>query len=258
MKLLQALTLIDIQARASLKAEASKMYLSYFWWVLEPILFVSVFHLVFSFLLNRGTDQFVFFLMCGQIPYLWFSKSVITASGSILQNRGLIASIRIPKVIFPYTAIQQVLYKQWVVLLMLFLIAIYFGSYPDAKWFWLVPLILTTYLMLVACSLIASLLVTFIQDFRILINMAMMLLMFSSGIFWDINDINNEFWREVILIANPLAFLIDSYRLVLIHDTTVDVMHLCSLILFFSVVIFFVHLLFSKLNSKLTQLALQS
>jgi lipopolysaccharide transport system permease protein len=234
------------------------MYLSYFWWLLEPILFVAVFYVVFSFLLDRGTENFVFFLMCGKIPYLWLSKSIITSSNSILQNRGMIASIQIPKVIFPYIAVQEVLYKQWVVFLMLSLIAIYFGSYPTFNWFWLVPIIATTYLMIVAGSLIGSLLVTYVQDFRIVIGMMMMLLMFSSGIFWDINSIGDKFWRETILLVNPLAFLVDAYRSVLMYDSSVDTSHLLTLALFFMALILLLHMVFAKLNSKLTQLVLQS
>lgn len=48
MRLKQFFELVDIQARMSLKAEASKLYLSYLWWILEPILYVLVFYFVFD------------------------------------------------------------------------------------------------------------------------------------------------------------------------------------------------------------------
>ncbi|HIG39375.1 MAG TPA: ABC transporter [Gammaproteobacteria bacterium] len=258
MKLSQLFVLVDLQARAALKTEASRMYLSYLWWILEPLLFVAVFYVVFSFLLDRGTEKFVFFLMCGKIPYLWLSKSITVASNSLLLNKGLIASIEIPNVVFPYIAIQEVLYKQWVTFLILFVIAIYFDSQPDIRWLWLIPITITTYLMLVAFSLIGSILVTYVQDFRILINMGMLFLMFASGIFWDINDIQSEYWRDAILIFNPLAFLINAYRSVLMFNQPFDVLHLTLLATFFIALTLVMHLLFRSLNSKLTQQVLQS
>jgi lipopolysaccharide transport system permease protein len=35
--------LADEMARMALKADASRLYLGYIWWVLEPLLYVAVF-----------------------------------------------------------------------------------------------------------------------------------------------------------------------------------------------------------------------
>lgn len=258
MNLIQLITLVDLQARTSLKSEASKLYLSYIWWVLEPLLFVAVFWVVFGFLLDRGTNEFVFFLMCGKVPYLWLSKTVTIASNSLLHNRGLIASINIPKVVFPYITIQEILYKQWVVFLILILVTLYYGRYPTSGWFWLIPIVFTNYLLLVALSLIATILVTYVQDFRILINMGMMFLMFASGIFWDINDIKSEFWRTMLIKTNPLAFLIGEYRKVLMYNQSIDFVHLTIVALLCGAIIALMHYIYNRLNLKLAQQVLQS
>ena len=71
---LQFISLLDVKARMGLKSEASKLYLSYLWWVLEPILWALAFYFVFEVLLSFGRD--LFFIMCGKVPFLWFSKSV--------------------------------------------------------------------------------------------------------------------------------------------------------------------------------------
>ena len=41
------ITLLDTLARFELKADARRYYLGYLWWVLEPMLYVAVFYLVF-------------------------------------------------------------------------------------------------------------------------------------------------------------------------------------------------------------------
>lgn len=258
MKVSQAIALIDIQARAGLKAEASKFFLSYLWWILEPLMFVAVFYVVFEFLLGRGQTDFVFFLMCGKVPYLWLSKSITIASNSLLHNRGLIASIDIPKVIFPYISVQEVLYKQWIVFLILVGISVYYGQLPNPEWIWLVPLILTNYLLLLVLSLVAALMVTYLQDFRIIINMGLMFLMFASGIFWDINDIKDEYWRDMLLNINPLAFLIDAYRQVFMYQTQYDYIHLAWIAGSCFGAVCILHWIFAAKNRALTQQVLQS
>ena len=229
MKFRQAIELVDIQARMSLKAEASKLYLAYLWWVLEPLLFVTVFYLVFEVLLQIGREQFLLFLICGKIPFLWFSKSVSSASNSIVRNKGLIGQIDIPKELFPYISIQESLYKQWVVFLVMFSVVIAYGHLPQWNWLWLVPIVVVQYGLIAVCSLIGSLLVSFVADVRLLITMGLMFLMFSSGIFWDINAIPDPQLREWVLIFNPLAFLIDSYRKVLMEESLYDLKHLAIL-----------------------------
>jgi lipopolysaccharide transport system permease protein len=229
MNLAQFVTLVDIQARLSLKAEASRLYLSYLWWILEPLLFVLVFYLVFEILLNSGRENFLLFLICGKIPFLWFSKSVTIASNSIVQNRGLIGQIDIPKALFPYISIQESLYKQWVVFLVMFGVVIGFGHMPAWNWLWLLPLILVQYALIVLCSLLGAVLVSFVGDFRMLIAMGMMFLMFSSGVFWDVNTISDPALRELIFLYNPIAFLIDGYRQILIEHRLYDLSHLATL-----------------------------
>ena len=220
-------SLLDMKSRMALKAEASKLYLSYLWWALEPLLWVLVFYFVFTVLLNSGRD--VSFLICGKVPFLWFSKSVISASNSIMGSRSLLFQTNMSKLFFPYQALQEVLYKQWLVFLVLFATVMVYGHYPSVDWLWLVPLILVQYLLIVLCALVGALLVSYAQDVRILINMGMMFLLFSSGIFWDIDEIGSPEMAQLVRLYNPLAFLIDAYRSVLIDNGDYDLLHLTVL-----------------------------
>lgn len=229
MNVFRFFVLVDLQARMLLKAEASRLYLSYLWWVLEPLLFVMIFYLVFEVLLNSGRENFLLFLVCGKIPFLWFTKSVTSASSSIVQNRGLISQLDMPKVLFPYIAIQEALYKQWAVFLVLFGAVIAYGHLPELNWLWLLPLMVVQYGLIVLCSLIGAVLVSFMEDFRMLISMGMMFLMFISGVFWDINDIADSHLRELAFTYNPLVFLLDAYRQVLMKESTYDIVHLGNL-----------------------------
>src|SRR5690606_38957070 len=100
-KLKQFLQLTLVKVQLNLKSEARKSYLSYIWWILEPALVVGVFYLVFGVLFSRGTPVFLVFLLCGQIPFLWFSRTITNGSASIEQGRGLMQQIEIPKIFFP-------------------------------------------------------------------------------------------------------------------------------------------------------------
>ena len=107
----QYIELINTQAKMKMKAQANKLVLSYIWWVLEPLLLISLFYLVFGHILQRGGDDFLSFLIIGKIIFTWFSKSVVSASNSLPQNKGIIGQRALPKWIFPMVNIQESMYK---------------------------------------------------------------------------------------------------------------------------------------------------
>ena len=94
-------------ARMALRADAARYFLGYLWWVLEPLLFVGVFYVVFEVILHSGRADFLVFLMCGKLVFIWFSKSVNQAANSITANKGLIGRINVTKTLFPLAVIQE-------------------------------------------------------------------------------------------------------------------------------------------------------
>ena len=88
--------LVRVKIWFNLRSEASQSYLSYAWWILEPLLLVGVFFIVFDILLHRGTKDFVAFLVCGIIPWLWFYKSILQSTNSIPGGKGLISQTALP------------------------------------------------------------------------------------------------------------------------------------------------------------------
>ena len=213
---MQYLTLIDTLARFHLRGEARQFSLGYFWWFLEPALYVSVFYIVFQLLLDGRQPDFLYFLTVGKLVFVWFSKSVVQASSSIETNKGLISQILIRKEVFPLAAVLQGVYRQFVVFSVLFLLLFVSGKGQFHYWFLLLPLILIQVVLITGCGLLAALMVCWQKDFQHLIQLGMLFLLFVSGVFWDVNDIADADVREWVLLLNPLAALIDAYRQILL------------------------------------------
>ena len=116
-KLFSFWQLVIIKVRFNLRSEAAQSYLSYAWWVLEPLLMMVVFYIVFKILLQRGTEDFVNFLLCGIVPWLWFAKCINQSGMSIVQGRGLISQVYLPKTFFPLVLVGQNSMKQVIVFL---------------------------------------------------------------------------------------------------------------------------------------------
>ena len=101
-----------------------------------------------------------------------------------------------------------------------------FDIFPHASWLWMVPVMLVMYLMIVAASLVAACLVCIVRDFQKFIPLGMTFLLFTSGIFFDVHDIPNKEKAATLLAVNPLAFMIDAHRQVLMNYAAPDGAHL--------------------------------
>lgn len=221
MKLENLIEAYFLKLRFNLKSEASKSYLNYAWWVLEPALHVAVFYFVFDVMLNRGGPNFVVFLLCGQIPFLWFSRSVTNATGSIVIGRGMIVQMAIPKPFFPLLAVGQDVVKQTTVFGCLLLFLTIVGYQPSALWLTLPIVVLAQLLLVAAFSLLAAAITPYLPDFRFLINTGMTMLMFASGIFYDYRTVLNDEHKSLFLL-NPLVNLIEAYRDLLVRQQMPD------------------------------------
>jgi lipopolysaccharide transport system permease protein len=225
----QYLRLIDVMAHMALRADATRFFLGYIWWVLEPLLWVGVFYVVFVVILGSRESDFLPFLMTGKLAFVWFSKSVTQASNSIIGGRGLVGKISVPMTLFPMAVIQEGLYRQVAVFMVMFIYLLVGGFEFTSTWVYLVPLMIVNYIMIVACALAGASLVCVARDFAPLIGLFMMFLMFTSGIFWDVRDISDPDKMEMILTLNPLAFILDAYRQILMYATPPDMIHLLSI-----------------------------
>lgn len=240
----------------NLKSEAAKTYLSYAWWLLEPALMVAVLYIVFATFLDRGTENFLIFLVCGKIPFLWFSKSVTNASNSIVAGRGLINQVSIPKPFFPMLVVFQDALKQAIVFIFMLLFIALYGI--EFSWVWLsvIFVILTQFLLISAVALLVAAIIPFLPDFRYLITTAMLALMLGSGIFYDYKDVFQPQQQQLFLL-NPIANLIKNYRQVLMENTLPDWLALGSITLLSIALIAVMTLYFRKADSIYARIIVQ-
>lgn len=242
--------------RFNLRSEVSRTYLGYLWWLLEPVLFVSALYMVFGIFLGIRTENFLVFLVIGQVSFSWFFRSVSNSSGSLLDNKGLITQVAIQKMFFPMLTFSQDMVKQMVVFIAMFGFLFYFGVNPTIHWISLPALIITQGLLTLAVGVVCSGIVPLVPDFRLLIGTLLTVLMWGSGIFYSYKDVLLEKHQELFLM-NPMANLIKNYRQVLLDGQWPDWGALLIICLLSIALLVFMGLVFRRLETTYARLALQ-
>ncbi len=240
----------------NLKAETSKTYLGYLWWLVEPVLYVTALYVVFNRFLQLRTPEFMLFLVCGMIPFMWFSKSVSQSSNSIVGGKRLIAQVAIPKAFFPLLTVSQDLVKQLVVFIAMLGFVLAMGKGMTIHWLGLAPIIIVQFGLIVAVALFVSSIVPVFPDFRYLIVTGLQVLMFGSGIFYDYEAVLKP-EHQTIFQLNPIANLINNYRDVLIHGQFPDWSALLGIAMFSIVLIMVMLQVLQRYDSAYARLIIQ-
>lgn len=240
----------------NLRSEVSRTYLGYIWWLLEPVLFVTALYIVFGIFLRTRTENFLMFLVCGQVAFSWFGRSVGNASRSLMQEKGLINQVAIQKLFFPMLTICQDFVKQLVVFLAMFGFLVYMGAEPNLAWLSLPAVILTQALLVLGVGMVCAGIVPLVPDLKFLIGTLITVTMWGSGIFYSYEDVLLKRHQELFLM-NPMANLIKNYRQVLLDGSLPDWNALGAIALFSVALIVVMMWVFRRLDTTYARLALQ-
>lgn len=208
--------LLLYKAYADLRAESARTYIGFLWWFIDPIVNMALFYFVFSFLLDRGVEDYVPFLLVGMVVWKWFQSSVVAAANSIRANAGLISQVYIPKVFFPLVVVLETTVKFSIAfgLLLLFLGA--YGLPMDVHCAAL-PLVLCCQLaFIVAIALLLASVVPFFPDLVVVIENILRVLFFLSGVFFPVDRLPESLRPWFAL--NPMWTTIESFRDVLMYQ----------------------------------------
>jgi lipopolysaccharide transport system permease protein len=93
--LIQTLVLRDLKARYRGSA------LGLLWTLLNPLLHMGIYVLVFSIYLRSDMDRYPAFLLCGLLPWIWLSTSVLTGATSIVEGGSLLKKVFFPPQVLP-------------------------------------------------------------------------------------------------------------------------------------------------------------
>lgn len=214
--LVRSLELALYKTTADLKAEAERTYLGVVWWIIDPLLSMAIYYLVFGVFLQRGTEDFVVFLLIGVVMWNWFASTVTNGQTSILRNKNLLQQAPLNKVIFPFIQVLTSLPKFAVGFIILFLFLRGYGMGVSIHYLALPALLFIQLCVIFAFVMPLSAVVPFFPDIGNLVTHLLRLGFYLSGIFFSPEIIPDSY--QSIFFLNPLAVLITSYRDVLLYN----------------------------------------
>lgn len=171
------------------RAENLDTVLGNVWHVLNPLLQVGVYFLVFAIILktDRGLDNFLTFLAVGVFTYHFTQRSVLKGAKAIVSNEGLIRSIGFPRIILPVTTVlgQGLAYLPAVVVM--FAVALATGVRPSVYWLLIAVVMLIQVVLNFGLAFIGSRITTIFRDFENMLPFMLRIAFYMSGILYAVD-----------------------------------------------------------------------
>lgn len=181
-----------------------------FWTLLEPLLTTVVLTIVFSNLRGKGDEAFPVYILSARLIYTYFSNSTKAAMKSIRSNSAMIKKVYVPKYIYPLSSVISGYVTFIISLVVLVAVMGVFKVKPTLYLLQAIVPLTIVIVMTLGAGMILSTLAVFFRDLEYLWSVMLMMIMYTSAIFYDINDIGAK--NQWIVKWNPLYAIIHNFR----------------------------------------------
>jgi lipopolysaccharide transport system permease protein len=200
------------------------------WSLVEPLLMFAVYIVVFGYIMDvrwstsGDAKEYAFMMFSGLIVFQAFSECLIKAPKLVVANPNFVRKVVFPLEILPAVmSIAVLVHLLIAVVLWLAGYALLFGA-PQVTLLYLPLVLVALFPMLLAIGWFLAAAGVFVRDIDQLTGLLARALLFMTPIFYSID--RAPALIKTAMLANPLAFIIDQFRLILFVGQTPDLIGL--------------------------------
>ena len=194
------------------------------WAIIQPLMMMVVFTLVFSMFAKVPSDglPYPIFAYAALLPWTYFSEAVSRSSGSVINDANLIEKIYFPRVLMPVAGVLTPLADFVPAFGILLGMMAWYGLSPSWNVFVLPAFLILALLTALSVSLWLSALNVRYRDVKHTVPFLVQLWLYASPVVYPVSLVP-ERWR-VVYSLNPMAGVIEGFRWALLGKEGPDFM----------------------------------
>lgn len=243
--------LIKTSVKKDIGGKYKHSFLGVLWSFINPLLQIAVYAIIFPLIMRNNIPNYTVFMVCGLIPWNYFSVVINRASFTMIENGNIIKKVFFPREILPLSLVvsETINFIISTLIIIGFTIAYGMGFTP---YILLYPVVLLIqFVILLGISLIVSSITVYFRDLQHFLGVILQLLFYATPIVYSIETIPEGFrW---ILQINPMTYIIEGFRDIFYNQTMPNLKMLGIIFVIGIITCIVGYSIFNKLQKKFAE-----
>ena len=250
-ELYQYRELLKTNVKKDIRGKYKASFLGVLWSFINPLLQVVVYAIVFPYIMKVQTENYLIFLICGIIPWTWFTTSITNGTTCITNNANLIKKVYFPREILPISIVTSGLINFLISCIIIVLFVVFGGI--GLSWHLLfLPLIaIVQFVITLSFVFLLSAFNVYVKDVEYIVIFLLNMAFYATPILYSTNFFDG--WFLWIFRLNPMAHILNAYRDVFYVHAVPNVLNLLILLGIGIVILIGCYFAFNKLEKRFAE-----
>ena len=243
--------LLKTNVKKDIRGKYKGSFLGVLWSFINPLLMVLVYAIVFPYIMRIQTENYLIFLICGVIPWNFFTQCISGGTTTISNSGNLIKKVYFPREILPISTVTSGVINFLISNIIIMIFVLIGGIGVSWHLVFLPLLVFIQYIFTLSLVFIVSAINVYIKDVEYMVNFIVMLAFYATPVLYE----STMFSGPILWLfrLNPMAHLINAYRDIYLVHQIPQLLNL-GIVLIVSLLILIVgYLIFKKLEKRFAE-----
>lgn len=203
--------------RKELKIKYKNSVLGFMWSMLNPLLTLVVFYVVFQVVLKNGIPLFALYLLCGLLIWNFFAAALPGATSAVVGNAGIVKKVAFPREVLALAPVGAALFFFMLQAIILIAAMIVFQVMPAWSYLpLLIPAMIALVLFTSALAIFLSAVNVYLRDTQHFLELALMAWFWATPIAYQYDlvaaHLGSAHLPDWLLMLNPMTPIVLTFQ----------------------------------------------